>query len=269
MDKKFIFGLIVGIGAGFTAGWFVAKNRLEKEYEEAYQWDRADMQENFEMKLRSELKAAGLNPDPRRKIRASEDGDPVVDGKVTVEKASFEQNKDYRKVVTNYNKPPLQEIATKYSEDDSSEDYEGDDEDPSEDSEEAETELDDEVVEAALRMSEVNNEDPYEITYDDFMDNKHYDKIDLYYYRSDDTVCGDDDVKIEEPEDLVGWDVFKTLERKSHAYARNEPLHTDYEIHTLSASYVETVQSRLETDKEREMRRLARKKDLMDESDYE
>ena len=120
----------------------------------------------------------------------------------------------------------------------------------------------------SARMANVDREEPYEIDQWQFAEEEeyeHYDKIHLYYYRFDDVICDDNDEQIEDVEDIIGWAFYKTLERRTLAHVRNEKLHTDYEIHALSKSFGEDVTGRLETDKEREFRRVSRYKDAIDE----
>ena len=110
------------------------------------------------------------------------------------------------------------------------------------------------------------NVDPYLIDYAEFCKKSDvYDKVDLYYYRLDDILCDTKDTIMQNPEDVLGWDWMKEMQKLNTAFVRNEKLKIDYEIYPISGAFSDEVTSRLETDKERKYRRIARQKKAMDD----
>lgn len=246
MNGKILIVALLGFAGGVFTGYYVCKQKLEEQYQE----DTAD------------YRKIGYENDEEFQTESAEMTE--LDHGGHIQKSSIETKDNYRKVVTNYQKPDLATLA-KHSEVD--EDPEQDeDNDMTEEEEEDEEEMEAEARSA--RMANVDREEPYEIDQWQFAEEEeyeHYDKIHLYYYRFDDVICDDNDEQIEDVEDIIGWAFYKTLERRTLAHVRNEKLHTDYEIHALSKSFGEDVTGRLETDKEREFRRVSRYKDAIDE----
>ena len=108
--------------------------------------------------------------------------------------------------------------------------------------------------------------DPYLIDYAEFCKKSDvYDKVDLYYYRLDDILCDTKDTIMQNPEDALGWYWMKEMQKLNTAFVRNEKLKIDYEIYPISGAFSDEVTSRLETDKERKYRRIARQKKAMDD----
>lgn len=228
MNNKLMMILAFALGGG--VGFFVAKKLYEEYYEKLSQEDIEDV--------------------------------------VAYYKEKYEGNgKEYKKLADKYVKPDLHELAVRKN--NNEEDF---------DSEEIyyENEEEEELAEMdRIEAEEITEEDEYEeseephvIGYNLFArESDIYSKVDLYYYRFDDVMCDGNDVVIENPEDILGWEFFKELETKTTAFVRNGKLKIDYEIIALSKSYSSEVANRLETDKERKFRQLARKKKASD--DYE
>ena len=233
---------LLAFAGGCVTGYFVAKNRLEEDYQNEVQ----EYRERF-------LEKYGEDDEERDVQKSSLDTDPM--------------GKPYKKLVTRYDKPDLSQLAHSQE---PREWPEGDDEEPEEELD-AETEAlirEQEIAEEAERaerMAAVDRDEPYVIDQWQYEnENDHYDKIDIYYYRFDSTVCDDKDVVIDEAEDILGWGFYKTLERQTLAYVRNEKLHSDFMVHSLSKSYAEDVNGWTGTDKEKEFWRVARKKEALD-----
>jgi len=234
--------LFLAFATGGAAGFFAAKKLLEQHYMELSQLEIDDVKAYY-----------------RKKYEGKE---PVSMGVDTVE--------EYRKIAMKYTKPDLHKLANGNKDED--EEIEEDDE-TDELEEEEYLDLDDESliispIETADHLDP--DKEPYLIDYDEFVKPTDiFSKVDLFYYRFDDTVCNADDVIMNDPEDTLGWEWMKTLETKSTAFVRNEAIATDFEIHSFSKSYKEEVAARLETDKEKKYRRMARKKEAMDSSSDE
>lgn len=233
---------LLAFAGGCVTGYFVAKNRLEEDYQNEVQ----EYRERF-------LEKYGEDDEERDVQKSSLDTDPM--------------GEPYKKLVTRYDKPDLSQLAHSQE---PREWPEGDDEEPEEELD-AETEAlirEQEIAEEAERaerMAAVDRDEPYVIDQYQFEnENDHYDKIDIFYYRFDSTVCDEKDVIIDDAEDILGWDFYKTLERQTLAYVRNEKLHSDFMVHSLSKSYAEDVSGWTGTDKEKEFWRVARKKEALD-----
>ena len=237
------WGIIVflAFAGGCVTGYFVAKNRLEEDYQNEVQEYRERFLEKYGEDEERDVQKSSLDTDP--------------------------MGKPYKKLVTRYDKPDLSQLAHSQEQ---REWPEGDDEEPEEEFD-PETEAlirEQEIAEEAERaerMAAVDREEPYVIDQYQFEnENDHYDKIDVFYYRFDSTVCDEKDVIIDDAEDILGWDFYKTLERQTLAYVRNEKLHSDFMVHSLSKSYAEDVNGWTGTDKEKEFWRVARKKEALD-----
>lgn len=247
MNGKTLIVALLGFAGGVFTGYYVCKQKLEEQHQE----DTAD------------YRKIGYENDEEFQTESAEMTE--LDHGGHIQKSSIETKDNYRKVVTNYQKPDLATLA-KHSEVDEDPEQDEDNDMTEEEDEEDEEEMEAEARSA--RMANVDREEPYEIDqwqFDEEEEYEHYDKIHLYYYRFDDVICDDNDEQIEDVEDIIGWAFYKTLERRTLAHVRNEKLHTDYEIHALSKSFGEDVTGRLETDKEREFRRVSRYKDAIDE----
>lgn len=249
MNGKTLIVALLGFAGGVFTGYYVCKQKLEEQYQE----DTAD------------YRKIGYENDEEFQTESAEMTE--LDHGGHIQKSSIETKDNYRKVVTNYQKPDLATLA-KHSEVDEDPEQDEDNDMTEEEDEEEEDEEEIEAEARSARMANVDREEPYEIDQWQFAEEEeyeHYDKIHLYYYRFDDVICDDNDEQIEDVEDIIGWAFYKTLERRTLAHVRNEKLHTDYEIHGLSKSFGEDVTGRLETDKEREFRRVSRYKDAIDE----
>lgn len=244
MSNKVFFGFILAFGLGGLTGYLVTRKILEDamndEIDEARQFyvDKVnDMEEKID-EIKKEVRPVDLS---------NHDSEYV----------------HYSKIVSSYKKPELDELATARLT--RGEPADGEDD---EDEEVTEQDILDDMEKRSNEMAAVKNPEPYLINYHQFMnDNQHYDKIDLYYYNEDDVTCGDDDQEIEDPEELIGYDIYDLLDNDpvSSGFVRNERLHTDYEIHKIFDSYSDSVGGKAETDKERMERRIARKKEAMDD----
>ena len=229
---------IVAFGVGGVGGFLLAKKLLEQHYQELAQIDVDDVKEYYRKKYEG-----------KKAINSEEDDEKI-----------------YRKIVTNYVKPDLHTLATKNIEEDENDEFYVDP-----DGESEIPELDEEEIELAGIETTENldpTKEPYLITYDEYVaPTDIFGKMELFYYRFDDIICTADDVVVPEPEDQLGWEWMKALETKTTTFVRNEKLAIDFEIHSFSKSYGEEVAARIETDKEKKYRRLARKKEAMDSAE--
>lgn len=252
--SKTILVAVIAFATGGAGGFFLAKDLLQKHYQELAQIEIDDVRLYYKEKYSEVIP-------PVSKIQEDPD-----------------ENIKYQHIANKYKKPDLHElISSHHSEKENNEDEDNEDEDEDEmfeNEDEMENGLDDDHDETDDEKSDIDLEkedsldkSPYLISYNKYIEpKKPFKNVELYYYRLDDTVCRTDDVVIPIPEDILGWDWIKELETKTVAFVRDQRFKTDYEIHALSQSYGNEVGSRLETDKEKKYRRLARTKKVMDDS---
>lgn len=98
------------------------------------------------------------------------------------------------------------------------------------------------LTEEEERTELVGAELPYVIHHQQFIDEcDHFDKVTMFYYAHDDTVCGEDEVINDDIDGTIGWGVLKELDTQTTAWSRNEMRSEDYEIIRVDGSYAELV----------------------------
>ena len=230
--------VLLSFGLGGLVGYFVAAKLLEKKYSELAQEEIDNVKDYFYKKYEPDV--VGENDDEEK----------------------------YRKVVTSYTKPSLHDLATMHANEEKVDEELDEDEDEDE-------ELDELGLMAQEQLSTLFSEkeekvEPYLIDFQTFSEKSElFDKVTLFYYRFDDVICDNNDVVIEEPEEILGWDFHTALTRKTTVFVRNTKLNIDYELNSLSKSYSDEVKAKLETDSERKYRRLARQKKALDDANPE
>lgn len=113
------------------------------------------------------------------------------------------------------------------------------------DDDDAEPELT-EIVEK-IRRNDLNKE-PYLITFEQFEDPDYdiFNKLSLYYYPEDDTLC-DDAYEVLDQDEIVGSANLEAFQQgeydqdRPYLYIRNESLLSDYEITCEGGSYTKEV----------------------------
>ena len=142
--------------------------------------------------------------------------------------------------------------------DDAEEESEDSDEEPDEDDEDEDEDDSDEEVREASDDREIHNvwqyakdhphpeDEAYVITFDQFNDeHDDYDKGDLTYYESDDTLVDSQESPIDDVEWLIGPDALTRFGDGSNSrdivYVRNDRVSMDFEISRDPRSYTEHV----------------------------
>lgn len=275
--KNALFG--VGMfGLGAISGYFVAR----KMYNDQFRQDVADIQAFYKEKL-AELGVMdeGFEPPEDPPEEDDEDDEDDEDPRAAVVK---KYRDDGRKVVdyTKYSKPSLEDMKKalkKYGgsivvpadgdehlgevgyTDDEDEEYTPRD-DP-----EYEAELEKISDEYARRRSEnMRNGTPYLIEPEEYHEGvEDYERQALYYYAVDRTLCEDDDQKVTDEEEVVGFDYEDKLDMQTTCWVRNDKTRVLYEIHRINDSYKKAVLGVSETPREREFRVQGRRKQALDE----
>lgn len=215
IKNTFIFAL------GATTGALVAIKLLEDHYAALADEEIASAKENLRHKV-----------DELAKKYSTKTWEETAAEKVAeaqIEQIEEEVN-NYSKLTRNYKmleKPALDELAIPYH-----------------DEEDNIIEEDEDMMEAESKnnaIKEVENDEPYLITVDEFSDEKaDYDKITLWYYQEDDTLADDNEEIVDDYARMIGEDtlgLFDNIHEDRTIYIRNENQSADYEIICLAKSY--------------------------------
>lgn len=235
-NSKIVLSVICSFAIGGFVGHIITKKLLKEEYEEEINEEVNSVKEYY-----------------YNKYKKNEEGEKTYLNK-------------------SFSKPDLHSFVSKEEEYEEYEEYEDDEKYFETDEEEAQDKMDEEL--SLTNQEELNesmqtnkNKEPYLIDYSEFIkESDVYDKVDLYYYRADDILCDNKDNIMHSPEELFGLETWLTgMEKNTTIFIRDEKLCIDYEVHSLGLAFSDDVTSRLETDKERKYRRLARQKKAMDD----
>jgi hypothetical protein len=279
-------GMMAIFGAGVGAGYLIAKKQLERKYEAIAQEEIDSVKERFlnkasgegwagERLLRKYEEEHADDNDEEEEFTKSHDTSKDYTDEVPKEdpfegmtKEQIEEARaEHKRVITNYAgmyKPSLNDLAAQRIPSKMIEPGVIEEDDPEEPDEYEDAETDEErELREGEALGRVDHEHPYIIEPEQFdTECEHYDKLDLFYYSKDDTLCDDDDAPLEDTEDYD--DAIAKLQMQTNVYVRNEAVGADYAIHRLNRSYQEDVLGIAETPKEREYRHLARRKSIMD-----
>lgn len=252
-NKLLVIALAFMAGGG--VGFLVARRLLEEHYQELAEEEIQDVISHFREKYEDEEK------EEHRKLVNRYDSDKPSPEELVRREARYEE----------FEEDLLEAEDEDYDEEDYLEeadlslDFEGSPDglgDEDEDYAEGDYLVDEDISEEV----EPDSDEPYLITYEEFLEEEpNREKIDLYYYRFDQIVCDVNDIIVEHPEDILGVAWLDELKRRTTAFVRDDINDIDYEVHSLSKSYNDDVATRMETDKEKKMRRTARQKQAMDD----
>ena len=239
MDKNLI-SVLVAFAAGATVGALVMKKVLGAQYDEIVEREVASVKEAYErMSKRGQA-------DERKNLAKAFDEAAASAKKLGESFARSSLDSGYSKARTAYHDLEKAGIMKRWSEDN------GDAEDMSEEDQE---DLDEELRDAAgwseadhvnthheRDLSNIDRTLPYIIDSEEYSNEfPHHDKLTIYYYELDDTLCDEQEGIIDDIDTTVGWDCFKVLEMQTTSWVRNEPMTTDFEILAIRGKYSETV----------------------------
>lgn len=227
-NKLILVGFLTFLG-GSILGYFVGR-KTSKDYYQQLADEEIESVKEYYKKMRTE------NTERSGKYPLKEDKNPEESEFRTINnplvRSSLENNpserakRNYRLYSTGKNENKMDNSITNVF-------------DISEEIQAAEDDDDDTTGEEMTISSEVT---PYVIT-DEEYNNEYddYDKISLYYYMLDDTLCEENEEIVDDIENTVGYDSLNLLATQTTAWVRNERLKADYEIIGLNQSYAKTV----------------------------
>jgi len=266
----------VGIfSAGAVAGFLVNKKMAEKQYRE----DVNDIQDFY----RNKLKELGVMPedfDPSEEDEYDEEYEAqLAKDRLIKEAEDTAYYGERRRCVTDYTKPSLdamkQFLAGSVIVDANGEENLGNIDDDEEDLAEYEPSEDHAYQEELERLADeyvkrrtenMKKGEPYLIEPEEYHEGPpEYERQALYYYAKDRTLCEDDDSKVEDEEECVGFDYEDKLDMQTTCWVRNDKMQMLYEIHRIDESYSKAVLGITETPREREFRLQGRRKQAMDD----
>lgn len=245
--------VIFSFGIGVASGYFVCKKLLDKQYQDEIQEVREALLQDREP----------LNPNTESAPEAEEPDSDIRVAEKIIDNNLYHPSKG--RAYFNYSKPSMSELAKNIGLDDSYQTEEDEDIQEEEFDEEQERELD--ILEEADEdaRQRMDSSDPYVIDYDDFADAPdEYERQTLYFYSNDGYLCDEEDQLVEDEEKIVGREFEDVLNSEPVAFVRNDTLKTVYEIYRLDRSYQEDIKEIIETPQERELRRMARRKEIAD-----
>jgi hypothetical protein len=227
-NKLILVGLLTFLG-GSILGYFVGRKTSKDYYQQLADEEIESVKEYYE-KTRTE------NPErsgkyPLKKDEKPEESEFRTNNSPLV-RSSLENNpnerakRNYRLYSTGKNENKTDNLITNVF-------------DISEEIQAAEDD-DDDVTGEEMKISSETT--PYVIT-DEEYNNEHddYDKISLYYYMLDDTLCEENEEIVDDVENTIGYDSLNLLATQTTTWVRNERLKADYEIIGLNQSYAKTV----------------------------
>ena len=105
---------------------------------------------------------------------------------------------------------------------------------------------------------EVNENEPYEISYDEFSEKEGYDTRSLIYYIKSNVVteylAGEDpdEIKVDKPAELIGVDTLCSFENceDDTIYVRNDKLKSDFEVVVSAKTYKKPATKKASPEKE-------------------
>jgi hypothetical protein len=192
--------------AGAAIGAVTAVFVVKKKYEAIAEQEIESMREYKCKKKRPEESVNDTEEDPEPR---------TAEKKATIKR----EQKEYQKMVREYKDAEEESAATQYNE------YE----------------------QLSASANRPNYPDPYVISLEQFSEeNDHYDKINLYYYAGDDTLCDVDEEIVDDLLRTVGEDSLDSFDEHNTVYVRNERLQIDYEIILCGGKYNEIVLGNVE-----------------------
>lgn len=283
--KSFLIGSIAFL-AGVVSGYFVCKTKLEEQYREQYKEEAAELRKYYVDKKDSdedkneesdEISSEDEEEDTSeiiQTIKPASDEETAEYVNNLINKLSYAKSKNEPRVLINYSKPDIDELAkrlkdalnkSRVPQDPTAalEEYEDDEEEPDAEYEAELEQLADE--QAKLAAEHKKNKEPYLISSEEYKEHvPGYSYQSLYYYSDDRVLCEDDDAVVDDEEAVVGFDYEDVLEMQTTAWVRNDRLSAMYEIHKIPKSYNLDVLNNIETPREREFRIQGRRKEAMD-----
>lgn len=222
---KNIIWLVFGAGLGAVGMFFIMKNKIR--------YDIA--KDALEMGFITEDEFVNLTGEyynTYSEEEAAASYDNRAEGPDQSEKVLVLNKDRYKRLVRNYNVQKPDKIDPAELEHPTDDENEDDDYNES--------------VGNSINSHVTSDEDPYEISLEQFTEEMdHFDKVTIYYYADDDTLADEKEEIITERDILIGEETLLYMDEEFKdggvIYVRNERMSIDYEIICLNKSYAETV----------------------------
>lgn len=257
MNKKlWVNVLVFAIGTGI--GFFAAKKMLEDRYNKLSQEEIDSVKAAFEARLKKlEAERDNASADDQIGSGKTEEPKPVLEKEGT----DIGGRNPYVRARTAYHEMAKEVVSPNIS--------------PKPDDANDKEEYSEELITDAAGYAEhdftdstsryippkIDRSKPYVISDEEFSTEcQHFDKVTLYYYSFDDTLCDEHEEIIDDLDNTVGWDCFPVLETQTTVWVRNEKISVDYEICLVRGSYAEVIQGIRPTENLSPRERYQRKK---------
>ncbi len=242
--NKLIFTHISALIVGGAIGFIIAKQYFKEYYSAIAQEEIDSVRETFKKykesttELKSDIIVKGHNEQAKSAIIFDENhGEEAykrakeINPSGPLTRSSIEPMNPSEQAKRNYNliHPTEPEVEATDDEEDA-------------DNDDSEDHLEEIAKEITPDIDSIDRSEPYIITEEQYENEfEQHDKVSIYYYLLDDTLCDENQEIMEEIDDTVGWDCFKVLEMQMQCWVRNEPLGIDYEILAVRNSYSQDV----------------------------
>lgn len=245
MYKKILAGFSI-FAAGLGLGFFIGKRKYELYYSRVATEEINSVIERFGANEcdHCPIENGKLDPNDEEYDRSHRETHPLYEDVATptnptgpLTRSSVRIN-PYEQAKIDYNRKSMNPADIGYEQD----------EQPETDISEEDEPDDGHFTDAAgkdeqdMQIQEVEVTLPYLISSDQYGEDAGIrDKMSLYYYKLDDTLCDEQDEVVDDIEETCGYDALSALEMQTMVWVRNEPLLIDYEIIAVNDSYRNSV----------------------------
>lgn len=212
-----IAGTVLGTTVGAAAGYFFAKKKLAEEFQEAMDYEIAQMKAFYNTQLKKDmLETKSL--DVRTPKRPA-----GVDDSVVAEVLEIEQLENIARTLRYRPDNVVVEEAKSLRTP-------------------AEKLLKNVFEEAPAHEESPRPKKPYAISEEEFMEGElNYAQVDLIYYNGDDTLADEGDVPLDDVNRIVGRENLNGFDEDGELYVRNERLQIDYHVTRSTGKYAVEV----------------------------
>ena len=230
MKIKEIIFFLAGIGIGGASGYFFARKKLDKAYDEMLDTEINELREYYDKKIEEICSKCGVQTIILEDSDVKKTG---IEGKSAQNEPKNEEKREKRTAYNSYFRPDETEFDTDLVDLEDQNDPGGPTDD---DPEEEEFEISDEDDVVIKHMSRTGIE---LISSLDYNERNGYDKEELFYYRKTKSLADSNDELVDGFIDVVGGDFQDIVEQGNQGtiYIRNHGFAKDYLITVLNERY--------------------------------